>query len=110
MDNCENCGATIGKLETPNVWQDHVVCVQCYAKMAVAAAPVQLIEQTSKKWKKCLAIGAVGVLLGVIFILVGESNATGPGIGVFGVFGWLLFFAGSVLSLVGAVGAWWYHG
>jgi len=37
METCENCGATIGKLETPNVWQSHIVCAQCYAKLA---APV----------------------------------------------------------------------
>ena len=39
MDNCDNCGAAIGKLETPNVWQDHVVCAQCYAKLVVQ--PIQ---------------------------------------------------------------------
>ncbi|MGD0462069.1 MAG: hypothetical protein ABSB74_06245 [Tepidisphaeraceae bacterium] len=38
MDNCDNCGAAIGKLETPNVWQDHVVCAHCYAKLAIPVA------------------------------------------------------------------------
>ena len=31
---CENCGQTIGKLETPNVWNDHIVCAACYKKLA----------------------------------------------------------------------------
>ena len=29
MDKCENCGRAIGALETPSLWDDHVVCVQC---------------------------------------------------------------------------------
>jgi hypothetical protein len=33
MNTCENCGAVIGKLETPSVWQDHIVCPPCYAKL-----------------------------------------------------------------------------
>ncbi|MCL2645714.1 MAG: addiction module protein [Phycisphaerales bacterium] len=31
---CENCGQTIGKLETPNVWKEHIVCAACYKKLA----------------------------------------------------------------------------
>src|ERR1700722_9356459 len=34
METCENCGATIGKLETPNVWKEHVVCGACYRKLS----------------------------------------------------------------------------
>jgi len=28
-DKCENCGRAIGRLETPQIWQEHVVCNQC---------------------------------------------------------------------------------
>ncbi len=27
---CENCSRMIGKLETPAVWKDHVVCMTCH--------------------------------------------------------------------------------
>jgi hypothetical protein len=29
MEQCENCGRTIGKLETPHVHDGHIVCAQC---------------------------------------------------------------------------------
>ena len=29
-ETCENCGATIGKLETPRVHEDHIVCKKCW--------------------------------------------------------------------------------
>jgi hypothetical protein len=32
---CENCGGTIGQLETPRVYQDHVVCGDCWTKLNV---------------------------------------------------------------------------
>jgi len=34
VDQCANCGARIGKLETPYVWKDQAVCGTCYAKLA----------------------------------------------------------------------------
>jgi len=33
METCENCGAAIGKLETPRVVDDHVVCAVCEGKL-----------------------------------------------------------------------------
>src|ERR1700677_2868811 len=38
METCENCGATIGNLETPSLFQNHIVCSQCYAKLAAPAS------------------------------------------------------------------------
>lgn len=32
-EKCENCGSAIGKLETPFVYQDSIVCVTCYEKI-----------------------------------------------------------------------------
>jgi hypothetical protein len=29
-DACANCGRVIGKLETPHVWRDNVVCAPCH--------------------------------------------------------------------------------
>jgi hypothetical protein len=33
-ENCVNCGERIGKLETPYLWQQHVVCGLCYEKLS----------------------------------------------------------------------------
>jgi hypothetical protein len=46
LQTCENCGRKIGRLETPNVWREHVVCADCYAVLSKggvvgrAAAPL----------------------------------------------------------------------
>jgi predicted RNA-binding Zn-ribbon protein involved in translation (DUF1610 family) len=44
---CDNCGAGIGRLESPYEWNDHVVCSECYQRLsgasggiAVAVSPV----------------------------------------------------------------------
>ena len=36
VDNCENCGRTIGKLEQPYVWRKHVVCAECHGHLSAA--------------------------------------------------------------------------
>jgi hypothetical protein len=33
-ETCENCGATIGALETPYLWQESTVCVECYERLS----------------------------------------------------------------------------
>lgn len=30
QEKCENCGRAIGKLETPAIWKNHIVCDGCY--------------------------------------------------------------------------------
>jgi membrane protein YdbS with pleckstrin-like domain len=37
LNNCANCGNQIGKLETPFLWQEHVVCQLCHAKLSQTA-------------------------------------------------------------------------
>lgn len=38
---CENCGQEIGRLETPMVWRDNIVCPECYSRLCPPlAAPV----------------------------------------------------------------------
>jgi hypothetical protein len=37
-ETCANCGRTIGRLETPHVWQNAIVCAQC-RKMLEAEKP-----------------------------------------------------------------------
>lgn len=34
LETCENCGRTIGALETPHVHNDHVVCAECAGHLA----------------------------------------------------------------------------
>jgi hypothetical protein len=33
MEVCQNCGQNIGKMETPFVFAENVVCVTCYEKL-----------------------------------------------------------------------------
>jgi len=86
LEACSNCCATIGKLETPMVWNDHVVCAACYERLraAVPVSPVTRATSTMpnspattadhqrrlKGWGKAatillifLAIAAVGVFV-----------------------------------------------
>ena len=37
VETCENCGRTIGKLETPRIWDEHVVCAACHDILAKSA-------------------------------------------------------------------------
>ena len=34
LETCDNCGRTIGKLETPFLYQNHVVCAQCNEQLS----------------------------------------------------------------------------
>jgi hypothetical protein len=34
VDKCENCGREIGKLETAHLWQEHVLCGECYKRLS----------------------------------------------------------------------------
>src|SRR5690349_9672466 len=34
VENCENCGRAIGRLEQPFLWRTHVVCAECHARLA----------------------------------------------------------------------------
>ena len=33
-ERCENCSAPIGKLESPQIWNDHIVCTDCHRKLS----------------------------------------------------------------------------
>jgi hypothetical protein len=34
IERCANCDAPIGRLETPQIWQDAIVCGACFSKLA----------------------------------------------------------------------------
>lgn len=39
VERCGNCDAPIGRLETPHVWQDVIVCSACYGKLVGPVSP-----------------------------------------------------------------------
>ena len=63
---CANCGDVIGKLETPHVWKENVVCARCYAKLNTAPplvivhAQPAILAQESKPPPLNYRIPAVG--------------------------------------------------
>lgn len=126
-ETCDNCGRVIGKLETPYVHGEHVVCADCYQRLhpqpqAVAYAtppqyapqhaaaphpPVQTIEATAKLWKAVQAIGVLDILVGVVMLIIGIQTQGNPRLTAIG---GLLFVLGFIGYSVGRVCAWWFHG
>jgi predicted RNA-binding Zn-ribbon protein involved in translation (DUF1610 family) len=50
---CENCGRTIGRLETVQLWQNHVVCNDCQTRLApVPPTPEPAPEKKSRRSTK----------------------------------------------------------
>jgi hypothetical protein len=49
IEKCENCGATIGKLEKACVWKEAVVCAGCYARLNEAGK----VEPTPLDYEVC---------------------------------------------------------
>lgn len=44
LETCANCNRAIGKLETPMLWQDKVVCADCHAKLSKSESYRQSIN------------------------------------------------------------------
>jgi len=40
MESCANCGRAIGKLETPYLHTDHIVCAECKARLTSDATSI----------------------------------------------------------------------
>jgi hypothetical protein len=135
METCENCGGSIGKLETPFVWQDRVVCAGCHTKLRQSqtaaetptlpyATPMQpvsdavqqyvLTEKTSKRWKRQMLMAAGCTAFGVILTCSGAFSGvyigSRPGGISGGELGVLMTFGGLVWLLVARIRAWWEHG
>ena len=36
LETCANCGAQIGKLETPHLWREQIVCAPCCRRLVAA--------------------------------------------------------------------------
>jgi hypothetical protein len=108
VEQCENCGGTIGKIEQAYVHKGHIVCPACHKKLATPGnnpsievrptVPVQTIEKTAKRWKKKTLIGLGIIIVGVIGAQESPSVAA------------LLIALGLIVCIWAKVGAWWHHG
>lgn len=70
--NCENCGRVIGASDSPHVWEEHVVCHTCWARLSAppTATPVPAegpLETTGFRWHSRLVM-AIAVM---IFLILG---------------------------------------
>lgn len=123
-ETCANCGAAIGKLETPYVFQDQTVCGACHARLnptlnyaaggtATLERPrVQVIEQTAKTWKFLMLIGALVSVGGFATLMVGliHSTSTAPFGDTVVQFAFAFLILGFLVALVARFMAWWNHG
>lgn len=131
-DTCANCGTGIGKLETPHLWREQVVCAPCYGRLAGAGTiaysgpstplpqhlplggrQVQTVEQTGKFWKAQQLLSACVAILGVVLACAGigsDSRHAGQGVHALGGIGVLMVLGGLVWFFIARVGAWWNHG
>jgi len=119
---CENCGRSIGRLESPHIYENHVVCPECEArlKLATGQAPLAVdysgaahtelqpvvIEKTHKAWKAMQAIGFSLFVVGIVLACIGGNTFNAP-LSLLGVF---VGMGGLLAYLIGRAMAWWYHG
>lgn len=118
-DICENCGRKIGKLETPYLHREHVVCHECNERLNpsplayaapvanVVAPQVQTIEQTSKLWKGQILMACLVMLASPVLWVIGVAV---PGLEFFVGLGVLAFAGGLVWYFVAKSMVWWEHG
>lgn len=117
IELCENCGKKIGNLETPQVFNDHIVCPDCAGKLrppiASYAIPspgitpqVVTIEATGKKWKGIQAIGAAGMFVSTALLF----TALGLSIQPLTFIAAPLLVASIIVYAVARIGGWWHHG
>lgn len=79
-DKCENCGKSIGKMETPYLWNEKVVCLDCHnwfssrADSSIQPASVPPPQGNPPKKEDALgcaesALFGILVVFGVLMIL-----------------------------------------
>ena len=84
-ETCENCGRVIGRLETPMVWQEKVVCSDCFGRLSgmrtIPPIPDAGVNAAPRRRGAGIAIAAIigiCVLLatgGVIWYLNAKAEA-----------------------------------
>jgi zinc-ribbon domain len=82
---CPHCGYPLQQLASPSR----------------STNPIQTIEQRGKVWKAAQLLGAVILLLGIVWAVAGGERARVPS-AILGVSGLVGFAAARI-------GAWWYH-
>jgi hypothetical protein len=120
LEACENCGRSIGRLESAHVHEGHVVCGECldrlvpqavpYAVPVAAAQPIGedrpvTVQLTAKRWKRVQLIGGCIIVASFLFI---------PIVNFYGSW-WIMpqlvvLAIGSLVVFVGGIMAWWHHG
>jgi hypothetical protein len=48
IEDCDNCGAKIGRLEPAHAWKNHVVCARCMEKLSGPATSSQKVSARKK--------------------------------------------------------------
>ena len=76
METCDNCGRTIGRLETPEIWDDHLVCRMCLDHLEYETTESEAPDQPSRSLSAasraiCILVATVGMLMSAFFVLIG---------------------------------------
>jgi len=109
IETCENCGRAIGKLETPRVWQDRVVCGECMPRLS--GVP-QAVELTAKRWKRQMLIGWAIFGAGIVLAIAGAAMMTADELAGrrIGTAGGLVMLGGFAWYAYASLRAWWERG
>jgi hypothetical protein len=73
IERCANCDAIIGRLETPHLWNDAVVCAACAKRLTTqTASPVKVTpaEPGARKEMSYQRIAVISVTCGVIVVVL----------------------------------------
>jgi len=104
---CANCGRAIGKLETAHLWNERVVCADCYGKltgasaaavappaMPMSGAPPVVVYSSIRDAPRTSGLGVASLVLGccaLVFICVPIVPTALAVIGlVLGIAGWIV--------------------
>ncbi len=101
---CQNCGRTIGNLETRHLFNGQIVCPECDGKLRLprsTAPPGQNVVVNVPDAKRLNAFGLVSVVLGIIASLSCWIPFVGCLAIPVGLIGMLFAFIGAVVSLAG---------
>lgn len=110
-ETCENCGRKIGKLETPRLFQERVVCHQCW-NLLQAQRPVDLNYATpspanATNPRRAAQIGflVACIVMATLFIISSSADSFGDygaAKAVLGVIGVGLLVVGILIWIISA--------
>lgn len=101
---CQNCGRTIGNLETRHLFGGQIVCPECDGKLrstGSTASPVQNVVVNVPDTERLNAFGVVSVVLGIIACLSCWIPFVGCLVIPIAILGMLFALIGALCSLVG---------